>query len=84
MNYYNAVYHNRCKDDFHKIIRLQERAARVILDAQRRSSSVKLFNKLYPLMASHLQKIETGLPSSFYLNFVNVEERNTINRYIFF
>ena len=46
MNYASVVWHTCSKDSLQRILRLQKRAARTILDAYARASSVKLFNKL--------------------------------------
>lgn len=46
MNYASVVWHTCSKDSMQRILRLQKRAARIVLDAEPRSSSVRLFNKL--------------------------------------
>ena len=47
ITYANVVWHNcSSKDNLHKVLRLQKRAARVILNAEPRSPSVQLFNRL--------------------------------------
>ena len=46
MNYLNVVWHTCSKEILLKVLRWQKRAARVIMDAKPRTSSVLLFNKL--------------------------------------
>ena len=46
MNYVNVVWHTSSKENLLKVLRLQKRAAKVIMDAEQRTSSVLLFNKL--------------------------------------
>ena len=46
MNYANVVWHTCRKENLLKILRLQKRAARIIMGAKRRTSSVLLFNTL--------------------------------------
>ena len=46
MNYANVVWHTCIEENLPKILRLQKRAARIIVDAERRTSSVLLFNTL--------------------------------------
>ena len=46
INYVSVVWHTSSNINLLKILRLQKRAARLILDAEPRSSSVPLFNRL--------------------------------------
>ena len=46
MNYVNVVWSSCDKRCLNRVLKLQKRAARIILDADSQASSVKLFNKL--------------------------------------
>ena len=46
MSYVSVVWHTCSKQDLEKVLLLQKRAGRVILDAKPRTSSVTLFNEL--------------------------------------
>ena len=46
MTYVNVVWSSYDKRYHNRVLKLQKRAARIILDADSQASSVKLFNKL--------------------------------------